>query len=383
MGAPHSPVDSDARASTASLTGRDSEHLGVERNRFLAPPPERPVEPGLPPTFSVIVAAHNAADVIGEALDSALEQTVAPLEVIVCDDGSTDDLDTALEPYRDRIRVLRKERGGEGSAKNAAAAAASGDFVVILDADDVFFPTRLEALGKLAAARPDLDILTTDAYLTVEGRVIRRCYDGKWTFAVNDQRREILRRNFIFGHAAVRRERLLSDGGFDEAILWTTDWDRWLRLIFEGSRAGVVEEPLALYRLRESSLSTRRDDLVRGKIMTLEKACANPALRPDDRPVLEGAIAEYRRELELSELRRALATGTRGSRWQALRVATARGFSTRERLEAAAAVLAPGISGRVSRSRAGRFWTGAGGIRVPRPASGSAVDGGPRGTPPL
>ena len=147
---------------------------------------------------------------------------------------------------------------------------------MILDADDVFLPTRLEALADLAAARPDLDILTTDAILTVDGREVRRCYSRGWTFEVQDQRREILKRNFIFGLAAVRRELLLADGGFDEDILWTTDWDRWLRLILEGSRVGAVAEPLALYRVRESSLSARRDDLVRGKIATLEKARANP-----------------------------------------------------------------------------------------------------------
>jgi glycosyltransferase involved in cell wall biosynthesis len=352
--------------------------------KLLAPPPERPVEPGPLPTFSVVIAAYNAADVIGEALDSALEQTVPPLEIIVCDDGSTDDLDGALEPYGDRIRLLTKERGGEGSAKNAAAAAACGDFVVILDADDVFFPARLEALGELAAARPDLDILTTDAYLTVDGRVVRRCYDGSWTFAVEDQRREILRRNFIFGLAAVRRECLVSDGGFDESILWTTDWDRWLRLILEGSPAGAVEEPLALYRLRQSSLSTRREDLVRGKIMTLEKARLNPTLRSDERPVLEDAIADYRRELALSKLREALVERAPGGRRRALRLATARGYPLRERAEAAAAAIAPGISGRVLRSRADRFWIGAGGIRVARSrASDAAARGSIGGAPPL
>ena len=69
---------------------------------------------------------------------------------------------------------MRKAHGGEASAKNAAAARATGDFVVVLDADDAFLPTRLEALAELAQLRPDLDILTTDAYLVVDGRRVRR-----------------------------------------------------------------------------------------------------------------------------------------------------------------------------------------------------------------
>ena len=174
---------------------------------FVAPEPDGPLAGGPVPTFSVIIAAYQAADVIGDAIESALEQTEPPLEVIVCDDGSTDDIERALRSYRDRIVLLRKENGGEASAKNAASRAASGDFVVILDADDVFLPERLEALGELARARPDLDILTTDATLEVDGRVVRRCYTDAFRFEVADQRRGILEQNFVFGLAAARRER--------------------------------------------------------------------------------------------------------------------------------------------------------------------------------
>src|ERR687898_594845 len=143
------------------------------RNSFLAPPEKQHLKPSAAPTFSVVVAAYQVANLIGEALDSIRQQTVAPLEVIVCDDGSTDELEEALSPYSDEIVLLRKQHGGEASAKNAAAFAARGDFVVILDADDVYLPTRLEALTALARARPDLDILTTDAYLVANGRRVR------------------------------------------------------------------------------------------------------------------------------------------------------------------------------------------------------------------
>jgi glycosyltransferase involved in cell wall biosynthesis len=317
----------------------------------------------------VIIAAYQVADVIGDALDSVGQQTLRPLEVIVCDDGSTDELEAALEPYRDEIQLVRKENGGEASAKNAAAARATGDFVVILDADDAFLPTRLEALTELAQTRPDLDILTTDAYLEVDRRRVRRNYDHGWTFEVRDQRRVILQRNFIFGHAAVRRELFLRHGGFDESILWTTDWELWLRLILAGARAGCVDEPLALYRLRESSLTAQRRDLLLGKIATLEKARSNPDLREAERPVLEESIARHRNELALMDLRRALAAGDRGARRQALELLRAPRQPLRMRLELAAMAAAPSAAGRYLRRQADDFWVGAGGTRVRRGSS--------------
>src|SRR5215210_4613692 len=207
-------------------------------HRLLAPPPPASLRPEGPPTLSVIVTTYESASIVHRAIESVLQQTLPPHEVIVCDDGSTDDIEGALEPFREHIVFLRKEHGGEASAKNAAAAAASGDFIVILDADDVFFPERLDAIAGAAAARPDLDVITTDAYLEVDGTIVRRCYDGRWRFEIEDQRRELLRRNFVFGLAAVRRELLLRHDGFDERILWTTDWDCWIRLVLAGSRIG-------------------------------------------------------------------------------------------------------------------------------------------------
>ena len=98
---------------------------------FLAPPPERLFVPVAPPRFSIIIPAYQAASFVSEAVESALAQTVAPYEVIVCDDGSTDDLGRALAVYSGRITLLRKEHGGAASARNAAARSASSDFVAL------------------------------------------------------------------------------------------------------------------------------------------------------------------------------------------------------------------------------------------------------------
>jgi glycosyltransferase involved in cell wall biosynthesis len=336
--------------------------------RILAPPATRTIEPGPAPTFSVIVAVYQAADVIADALDSIRGQTLQPLEVVVCDDGSTDALETALIPYRDEIVLLRKENGGEASAKNAAASAASGDFVAILDADDVYRPEYLAALSELAQLRPDLDILTTDGVIVANGVDVRPVYHRRWTFEVTDQRRAILQRNFVFGLAAVRRSALLQHKGFDESILWTTDWDLWLRMILAGSAAGCVDEHLAEYRLRETSLTARRRELLLGKIGTLEKARDNTSLRAEERVTLDESIATYRRELAFQDLTLAVAAGDDDARGRASALFLARGFDRRKRVELAGMTLAPRLAGRVLRRRARGSWVGGGGVRVERDA---------------
>ena len=338
----------------------------MSRRRYLVPPAPDDVERASPPSFSVIIAAYQAEDVIAQAVESALNQTKPPEEIVVCDDGSTDDLVGALEPFAGRITLIQQPNGGEASAKNTAAQAASSDFVVILDADDVFMPQRLEALGDLAAARPDLDILTTDAYLEAGGKIVRRCYTDDWPFATENQRTSILERNFVFGLAAVRRSTLLEIGGFDGSIVTTTDWDCWIRLILSGSGVGAVDEPLAVYRLRETSLSANRTGLARGKVATLEKAVRSAELRAHEPRVASRSLARYRRELALEEAREALREGQPDARRLSFAVALRTGFPARTRLKAAAGGLFPRAAGRIARRQAETGWIGASGLRVRR-----------------
>ena len=355
---------------------------GMSGLPILAPPPltgARSLDK--PPTFSIIVAAYQVAEVIGEALESAFAQTWSPDEVIVCDDGSTDDLERVLRPYRERITVTRKENGGESSAKNVAARLASGDFLAILDADDRYLPRRLEALAHLASTRPDLDILTTDAYLEANGRVVRRCYAEGWTFEAEDQRRAILQRNFVFGHAAVRRKLFLSNGGFDESIRRTADWDCWLRMILAGARVGAVMEPLSIYRVRATSLSANRAAMLEGKIGTLEKARTSGMLNDHDLEIVARSLERYRQEQEIEHLHATLARGRGRVRPLAAKVAIARDVRLRDRLEAAAAVVAPGLVGRAHERRAQRFWVGAGGVRVEREEKAGPGSGPSRAGP--
>ena len=311
---------------------------------FLAPPADGDVAPGPAPSFSIIVPVYNGAATIARALESALDQTVSALEVLVVDDGSTDDLDAALAPYESEVTLLRKTNAGGASAFNAGTRAASGDFVAMLDADDAYERERIEALAELGAARPDLDLLATDLYLEIDGR-IEGLFSTTTPFVIHGQRAGIFERCFVLA-PAIRRERLLAIGGQDEALRIGYDWDCYLRLILGGSKAGLVDVPLYRYQLAPESLTGDRPAALRARVTMLTRALKNPDLRLDEHEALQRAIRLNSTRALLSEAEAALRGGDPGARRRALEVATGRGFGVRTRAKALVAAALPRWAGR-------------------------------------
>lgn len=303
------------------------------------------------PTFSACIPAYQAASCIGDALVSLFDQTHPPYEVIVCNDGSTDDLDAAVAPFRNRIILVHQENRGLSAARNRAVAEATGDYVVFLDADDRFEPKRLERLGALAMERPDLDILTTDAYVEIDGTITGRFYTETHRFVIDDQRIGILSSNFVFVQAAVRRTVLLDAGGFDETLPVVEDWECWTRLILDGARAGMVDEALAVYRIRSGSLSSDRVGLLRGRLDVLERALARPDLSDKERRTAGDASANVSRMLTLAEAQRALRDEAADARSRSARILVGRGFSWSSRAKAVLGVMAPRTAGERLRHR--------------------------------
>lgn len=299
-------------------------------SRFVVPTPRTAVSWGPVPSFSILLPTYESTATLPDAVASALAQTRPALEVIVCDDGSTDDVAGALAAYRDQIRLLRKPNGGCASALNLAARAALGDFLAILNADDVYDPRRIEALGCLAAERPDLDIITTDAYLEVEG-VRAGTFNGSTPFVVADQPAGILRSCFVGGWPAVRRERVLAAGGWDESLRIGFDWDCWLRLIFDGAEAGLVDEPLMSYRIHEGNLTSDRLASLAERVVLLERARTQPSLTRRQRRLLSASIRWQRSRLLREAEEQAAEAGTAAPiRLRALR---AREFLAHARLD--------------------------------------------------
>jgi hypothetical protein len=342
--------------------------------RFIVPPSEGSIEPGPVPTFSVVIPAYQSAGFITEAVESALGQTLAPHEVVVIDDGSTDDVESALASYRSRITFIRKPHRGAGAARNEALLVASGDFVAMLDADDRFEGDRLLALGELAAARPDLDILGTDALFEFRDGV-GGCFYDSTAFAPSDQRLAILDRCFV-AWPAIRRTRVIEVGGFDEspAIAPAEDWDLFLRLIFGGSKAGIVDEPLLRYRRHPASMTANRVRTLQSRVALLEKARSQVLLSSAERRYLEFCLTRAQTRASLVEARQVVGARPTAFRRSLLRLASTPDIRQNARLAITAAALAPRAGARLltwserhaAKSRP-RTWTPRSTTRPPAP----------------
>ncbi len=324
------------------------------------------VPPGHEPTFSIVIAAYQAESTVAEAVGSALRQTYPALEVIVCDDGSTDGTAGVLNSFGGGITTIRQDNRGEAAAKNLAVRHARGDYVVVLDADDTFMPRRLEALAWLAMRHPDLDILVTDAVVEADGEPVRRAYHPGWPFPATDQRAAILDRNFVLGMCAVRRTRWAEVGGFDPQLACAADWEFWQRLIFSGSRVGLFNEPLASYRLTRGTLSSNRVRLVQARLEVLSRAERWDSLTPEERQVLTRAIRRESRNLAHRLANDSLSRGGRPARREFCRILLGRGFGIRARLGAVLAVASPTLAARRRNRRADGMVEIGAGLRVPR-----------------
>lgn len=318
------------------------------RHAIIAPPVQGEVRSVGPITFSVVIPAYQAAKTIREAVKSALEQTSPAQEVIVVDDGSTDDLAAALASFANDIRLIRKQNGGAASARNVGIEAAQGEFVAFLDADDLFYPGRLEALGALARARPDLDILASDAVITVAGRRHALFFDST-PFAEHGQRTAILDACFVTGWPAVRAERVRALGGFDETLAIAHDWDCYLRMILDGAVAGCVPEPHYEYRQVSSSLTANRLPALRERVEVLRKAQRRSDLTNDERGALRRALRRHETRAALAELKAALdgletQTHERVPRRRTLRRLASPSLTVRARMLLLLGIVAPRVA---------------------------------------
>jgi glycosyltransferase involved in cell wall biosynthesis len=215
---------------------------------------------------SVIIAAFNAEQFIGRTLASAQGQTYPNLEIIVVDDGSTDDTAKLIEDAarRDRrLRLLRQENRGVAAARNRGAVESGGAMVAPLDADDLWHPRKIERqVEELAAGGERVGLVYTWSLLIDADDFILDRGNLTATKSGNVQQ-SLLLGNFI-GNAStplIRRKYFEQVGGYNEELRYCEDFDLYLRLS-EICDFRALCEPLTAYRQTAFSMSQRTDEMV-------------------------------------------------------------------------------------------------------------------------
>jgi hypothetical protein len=218
------------------------------------------------PILSIIIPAYNVERYIAVAVDSALNQSLTDLEVVVVDDGSTDNTHTVLEQFTDpRLRIVRKPNGGLSSARNAGIAVATGQYIGFLDGDDAWRPGKAMRQIGVMHAQPDVGLTYShSAYMDEAGRETGRLLvSGPERPSLRDM---ILRNRVGNGSTAVvRSEVLRAAGPFDERLRSCEDWEMWVRMLRDTHTAALlVPEVLTLYRVNPASLSMDFSGFLRG-----------------------------------------------------------------------------------------------------------------------
>lgn len=223
-----------------------------------------------PPVVSIIIPAYNAAEFIGETLDSVFAQSFTRYEVIVINDGSPDTevLERVLERYPSKLRYLKQGNRGAAAARNTGLRAAEGEFVAFLDADDTWLPGFLDNQIEFLK-RSKADLVYADALLVGDSPLA-----GKTFMQVQPSCGEVTPESLLAVKVTVltstvlaRKEPIFEVGLFDETFRRGHDFDLWLRLAKLEARLAYQREVLAHHRIVESGLSG-------GTISQLERTLA-------------------------------------------------------------------------------------------------------------
>jgi len=201
------------------------------------------------PLVSVIIPAYNMADLTAKTVESVLSQTYSNLDIIIVDDGSTDHTKERMAEFGDRIQYILKENGGACSARNLGIRHSKGDFIALLDCDDIYNSKKIEKSVDFLNKHMDYGYVHTNAiYIDEEDNVVRERGNAKSrvTGWIKDK---LILSNFVCNSTVVLRKNCLDKSGvFDEKLFPPADWDLWLRLS-EHYKVGYIDEPLTKYRI--------------------------------------------------------------------------------------------------------------------------------------
>jgi glycosyltransferase involved in cell wall biosynthesis len=254
------------------------------------------------PKVTVVIPTYNYARFLGEAIQSVLDQTFTDFELIVVDDGSTDNTRAVVESFKDpRIRYIYQEHQGVTVAENTVHRFSRGEYITGLGADDSYLPQNLELKVKVLDASPELALVCSDAYI-VDGHtgaiLGRRWHDKPFHYRFDLQRftryplKELLTWGcFIAPQSALSRCKVEEEVGlFDESLISHEDWDMYVRIL-KRYPIKIMDVPLLKIKQHGDSMCADWDKIYLGAVKVLNKAINSYSFSREELRLLKVRLA--------------------------------------------------------------------------------------------
>ena len=219
------------------------------------------------PEISVIIPAYNQADYVSQAIQSVLSQTNPNYELVVVNDGSTDETPQILSQFQDpRIRVISQPNRGLAAARNAGIRESSAPLIALLDSDDYFLPDKLAIQSEYLLQHPEIGMVGGGIQIVNHaGEILKQIInkpDGL------DLQGLLFANPFVPSSIMIRRQWFDRVGTFDENLRACEDWDMWLRIGYAGCLFAWVDYPVVAYRQHQGQM-TREPERMRKAIITM------------------------------------------------------------------------------------------------------------------
>jgi|SRR5919199_1486969 glycosyltransferase involved in cell wall biosynthesis len=224
------------------------------------------------PTISVIVPAYNASRTILKTIESVQQQNFSDFELIVINDGSTDQTLELLNTIKDpRLQVFSYSNGGLPTARNRGISHATGEFITFLDADDLWAPDKLELQLAALQQHPEAGVAYSwTYYMDEQGESV---HIGAPVFFEGNVYSKLLVGNFLDSgsNPLIRRRAIESVGEFDPTLKSCEDWEYWLRLSARWDFV-VVPKPQIFYRQTSGAMSSKIEVMEKYHLLVIERA---------------------------------------------------------------------------------------------------------------
>ena len=252
------------------------------------------------PRISVIIPTYNRARFIGEAIQSVLDQTYPAWEIVVLDDGSTDDTAHVVAMFGDRVKYIYQDNAGESAARNVGFFASRGEWVSFLDSDDRMLPHNLETLASLLAARPEVAVaygwyyyMDEHGQLSTRGgpklRNEKPIFYGPeikvWpcgtTLEGHILPQLLLEETMLMGSVLIRRACVEAVGAFDPAVHFQAHWNFFLRMAQAGYVYACCRQAVVGIRLHPGNRGQALDEMLASRLAILDRFFDETTLKLD------------------------------------------------------------------------------------------------------